>query len=65
MFGQHFIKTGDISKDFGKFYSYIFNKRQTGDYDDFVDYSDEEVQELIEPAKELINEIEKQLGFKN
>ena len=37
MFGLHFIKTKLISKDLGKFFSNIFNMRQTGDYDDFID----------------------------
>ncbi len=31
MFGLHYIKTGMIDKDLGKFYSDIFDKRQTGD----------------------------------
>ncbi|MFC2126695.1 HEPN domain-containing protein [Bacteroidota bacterium] len=61
MFGLHFIKPGLINKDLGKFYSDIFDKRQTGDYDDFVDFNREEVISLLDPAKKLINEIEKLL----
>jgi hypothetical protein len=37
MLGLHFIKTELLEKESGKFYSYLFNLRQTGDYDDFVD----------------------------
>ncbi|MCD4833135.1 MAG: HEPN domain-containing protein [Bacteroidales bacterium] len=59
MFGLHFIKTGLIDKELGKYYSDIFDKRQTGDYDDFVDYIKEDVIELITPAKQLLAEIEK------
>jgi uncharacterized protein (UPF0332 family) len=59
MFGLHFIKTGLIDKELGKYYSDIFDKRQTGDYDDFVDYIKEDVIELITPAKQLLEEIEK------
>ena len=58
MFGLHFIKTGLIDKETGKFYSDIFDKRQTGDYDDFVDFKNDDVIELIAPAKQLIEEIE-------
>lgn len=58
MFGLHFIKTGIISKDLGKFYTDIFDMRQTGDYDDFVDFTKEDVIEAITPAKELITKIE-------
>lgn len=59
MFGLHFIKAELISKELGKFYTDIFDKRLTGDYDDFVDYSREEIIELFEPAKKFVNTIEK------
>ena len=58
MLGLHFIKTGIISKDLGKFYTDIFDMRHTGDYDDFVDFSKEDVLDAIIPAKKLIAEIE-------
>jgi len=55
MFGLHFIKTGIINEESGNFYAVIFNLRQTGDYDDFVDFSEEDVIELIDPANRLIS----------
>ena len=58
MFGLHFIKTGLIEKDLGKFYSRLFDLRQTGDYDDFIDFSREQVLDLLQPANELIIQIE-------
>mgnify|MGYP002380686752 CR=1 FL=1 len=58
MFGLHFIKTGLIEKDLGKFYSRLFDLRQTGDYDDFIDFSREQVLDLLQPANELITHIE-------
>lgn len=57
MLGLHYIKTGIIDKSLGKFYSNIFDMRHTGDYDDFVEFSEEEVLELIEPANQLISKI--------
>ncbi len=57
MFGMHFIKTGRIEKELGKFYTDIFDKRQVGDYDDFVEFEKEEVLELLIPAKQLLNNI--------
>jgi uncharacterized protein (UPF0332 family) len=57
MFGLHFVKTGTIPKDLGKFYSDIFDMRHSGDYDDFVDFSDLEVSNAMIPAKELIEKI--------
>ncbi len=61
MLGLHFIKTGILEKDLGKFYSDIFDMRQTGDYDDFVDFSKEDVMDLLAPANELISGIEKMI----
>ncbi len=58
MFGLHFIKTGVIDQELGKFYSSLFNKRQTGDYEDFLDHDQEDVEALIKPARSLINTIE-------
>ena len=61
MFGLHFIKTNIIPVRFGKFYSDIFDMRLTGDYDDFIDFSKDDVLDVIEPAKDLISRIEKLL----
>jgi uncharacterized protein (UPF0332 family) len=58
MFGLHFVKTGIISKELGKFYSDIFEMRQTGDYDDFVDFTKDDVLGAYIPAKDLIKSIE-------
>jgi uncharacterized protein (UPF0332 family) len=58
MFGLHFIKSGLIDKESGKFYSDIFDMRQTGDYDDYIDFNKEDVLDLIGPANELISKIE-------
>jgi uncharacterized protein (UPF0332 family) len=35
MFGLHFIKPGVIDQDFGRFYTRLFDLRQSGDYEDF------------------------------
>lgn len=57
MFGLHYIKTGKIEKDLGKFYSDIFDKRKTGDYEDFMDFTRDEVLELLSPTRNLISRI--------
>lgn len=58
MFGLHFVKSGLIDKESGKFFTDIFDMRQTGDYDDYIDFKKEDVLDLIEPANELISKIE-------
>ncbi|HOW24521.1 MAG TPA: HEPN domain-containing protein [Bacteroidales bacterium] len=61
-FGQFYIQTGRISKDLGKYYSDIFEKRQKGDYNDFFDFDENSVLPLVEPSKRLIRDIESLLG---
>jgi uncharacterized protein (UPF0332 family) len=58
MFGFHFIKTEIIPKSLGKLYSDLFDMRHSGDYDDFVDYSQEDVLSVLNPARDLISRIE-------
>ena len=58
MFGLHFVKAELIDNDLGKFYSDIFDKRQSGDYDDFITFSQREVVSLLQRAKLFIHEIE-------
>ena len=59
MFGLHFVKSGLIDKESGKFYNDIFDMRQTGDYDDYIDFEKEDVLDLTGPANELISKIER------
>ena len=58
MFGLHLVQTGKISRELAKFYTDLFDKRQTGDYDDFVTYNEQTLDEMIPLAIELINQIE-------
>jgi len=58
MFGLHFVKAGKITAASSIFYGEIFEKRQDGDYEDFIDFGENDVLILIAPAKELISEIE-------
>jgi len=61
LLGQHFVDTSIISKESGRYYSKIFSMRRKGDYEDYVDYTLEDVLELIKPAEELINQIDRTL----
>jgi uncharacterized protein (UPF0332 family) len=62
MFGLHFIRTGKIEPESGRFLARLFDLRQTGDYDDFIDFDREKVMELLEPADKLISIIEELLN---
>ncbi len=58
MFGLHFIKTGKIEKGLGKFYSDIFDMRQSGAYEDYIEFTKDDVLDLLPPANNLISCIE-------
>ena len=58
LLGAHFVSTGLISKEQNKFYRRILELRQTGDYDDFIEYTENEIVPLIQPAKQFIKTIE-------
>ena len=61
LFGLHFKKTGVIDKQYGKFFTKLFDYRQKGDYGDLFDYDEKISMPLMEQAKEFIEEIEKHL----
>ena len=50
MFNEHFVKTGKVSVETGKFYSVMFDFRQKSDYGDFVHFEHDKVPEWIAKA---------------
>lgn len=52
MLGLHFISTGKLPIRVGKTFTTLFEKRHSGDYDDFV-YCDEEMLNELYPQAEL------------
>ena len=57
MLGLHFVATGKLPLKIGKTFSTLFEKRHSGDYDDFA-YCDEDlVNELFPQAKIFIDAI--------
>lgn len=64
LFGLHFVTKDIVSKEQSRFYSKLFEMRQTGDYDDLYILTEEDVKPLIEPAKSFIVNIEGLLSNK-
>jgi uncharacterized protein (UPF0332 family) len=58
MFGLHYVQTGLISKEYARFFSDLYDRRQTGDYDDFVLYDEETSKKLFSIANEFVQEID-------
>lgn len=57
MLGMHFIATGRLSKEQGRSFSLLFERRHSSDYDDFAYSSAEEIEELLPKAKTFISAI--------
>lgn len=49
--GKYVVLTGKLSPELGRFYSRLFSKRSTGDYDDFINHTLETVEELLPQAQ--------------
>lgn len=58
MLGQEFVQTGKVPLHLGRFYTNLFNKRQDGDYDDFVFFDAADLEEVQPQVAEFIGCIE-------
>lgn len=61
MFGKHFILTGVLPKEWGRFYTVVFNNRSAADYEDFKTYDLAAVRELYPRVCDFIELIDKQI----
>lgn len=53
-FGLHFVKAGKVPLEYDRIFSRIYDKRQSGDYDDFIDFTRDEVEKLYPQIKSFI-----------
>ncbi|MFV0584406.1 MAG: HEPN domain-containing protein [Parabacteroides gordonii] len=58
MLGKEFVQTGILSRDMSKFYTNLYSKRQNSDYEDFINYAVEDIEDLYPQAVEFIDVIE-------
>ncbi len=56
-FGQRYIKPEIIDRNLGKHFTELFEKRNRGDYNDFIDYDENEARELFPKTVELVEKI--------
>lgn len=57
MIGQNFVLKGIVSLDEAKLLARLQNMRKTGDYDDFIEWHQEDVEPLFEKVERYINKI--------
>ena len=63
-FNQHYVKDGPISREIGRKLGRLKQYREEGDYEDFYVVAEEEAEEQIEAAAEIIGEIKNYLTAK-
>lgn len=61
MFGKYFILTGKISKEWGRFYTIVFNNRSAADYEDFKNYDLAATEEMYPQVCSFVELIDKQI----
>ena len=57
MIGQNFVLKGIVFLDEAKLLARLQNMRKTGDYDDFIEWHQEDVEPLFEKVEGYINQI--------
>ena len=58
-FGKHFVLTGTVPKEWGRFYSILFNNRTAADYEDFKNFDLATTEEFYPKVCEFIEMIDK------
>lgn len=61
-FGLHFVRTNLLSPECGRIFSKIYDKRQSSDYDDFREFTKDEVDNLYPQTLFLIGEVDRLLA---
>lgn len=57
MLGMHFVATRRLSRESGRCFSLLFERRHSSDYDDFAYSSEEEIDELLPKAQSFIKAV--------
>lgn len=62
--GSEFVKKELLSKEDGRLFSRLFNMRQSGDYDDLFDWTEEEVKPFFDKTKDFLIRMEELITLK-
>jgi len=57
LFNQHFMRTGKVAKDQARIYNDLFERRQEGDYVDFVKFDESQVRAWLPRAEAFVGHI--------
>ncbi len=57
MIGQHYVRTGVLANEDGSLLARLQNMRHTGDYDDFLDWTKEDVEPYITKTEAFVKKV--------
>lgn len=57
MIGQNYVRTGILTTEDGALLARLQNMRHTGDYDDFLDWTKEDVEPYISKVEDFIKKL--------
>ena len=58
LFNEHFVRTGKVSVEQGRFFSRMYDFRQKGDYADYVQFEEAKIKEWLAQAESFIDEVD-------
>ena len=58
LFNEHFVRTGKVSVEQGRFFSRMYDFRQKGDYADYVQFEEAKMKEWLAQAESFIDEVD-------
>lgn len=57
LFNQHFVRTGMVSREIARIFNDLFERRQEGDYVDFVTFEESQVRTWMPQAEAFVAQI--------
>lgn len=54
---KNWIKTGKLSKETGRLYNSLFDRREKGDYGDYFRFNKEDIEDWLRSVEKLVAEI--------
>ena len=57
LINQHFVQTGQLTKDEGRFLKKMFTLRQDSDYEDFVEVTEDEIRMYLPLVESLMQKM--------
>jgi uncharacterized protein (UPF0332 family) len=57
LFNRHFVKTGKVSASTGRVFNDLFERRQEGDYVDFVRFEESQVRAWMPQAEAFVEQV--------